>query len=107
MRTTIYLILFLLTFSSFAQELKVLDKETGKPIFNVNVFTENPYFNSSTNSKGVVDISIVKEKDILIFSHISYALKSIPKHLLKNFLTFHLSYQAILKKFTRYIKWKN
>ena len=84
MRTTIYLILFLITFSSFAQELKVLDKETGKPIFNVNVFTETPYFNSSTNSNGFVDISIVKEKDILIFSHISYALKSIPKHLLKN-----------------------
>ena len=84
MRTTIYLILFLITFSSFAQELKVLDKETGKPIFNVNVFTETPYFNSSTNSNGFVDISIVKEKDILIFSHISYALKSIPKNLLKN-----------------------
>lgn len=84
MRTTIYLILFLITFSSFAQELKVLDKETGKPIFNVNVFTETPYFNSSTNSNGVVDISIVKEKNILIFSHISYALKSIPKNLLKN-----------------------
>ena len=84
MRTTIYLILFLITFSSFAQELKVLDKETGKPIFNVNVFTETPYFNSSTNSNGVVDISIVKEKDNLIFSHISYALKSIPKNLLKN-----------------------
>jgi len=84
MRTIGYLILFLITFSSFAQELKVLDKETGKPIFNVNVFTENPYFNSSTNSNGVVDISIVKGKDILIFSHISYALKSIPKNLLKN-----------------------
>ncbi|MGB2429832.1 MAG: TonB-dependent receptor [Flavobacteriaceae bacterium] len=74
----------MITFSSFAQELKVLDKETGKPIFNVNVFTETPYFNSSTNSNGVVDISIVKEKDNLIFSHISYALKSIPKNLLKN-----------------------
>jgi hemoglobin/transferrin/lactoferrin receptor protein len=84
MRTIGYLILFLITFSSFAQELKVLDNETGKPIFNVNVFTENTYFNSSTNSKGIVDISIVKEKDILIFSHISYALKSIPKNLLKN-----------------------
>ena len=84
MRTIGYLILFLIRFSSFAQELKVLDNETGKPIFNVNVFTENTYFNSSTNSKGIVDISIVKEKDILIFSHISYALKSIPKNLLKN-----------------------
>ena len=84
MRTIGYLILFLITFSSFAQELKVLDNETGKPIFNVNVFTENTYFNSSTNSKGIVDISIVKEKDILIFSHISYALKSIPKNLLKS-----------------------
>ena len=77
MRTIGFLILFLLPFSSFTQELKVLDEETGKPIYNVNVFTEAPYFNSSTNSKGIVDISLVKEKDILFFSHISYALKSI------------------------------
>ena len=79
MRTIGYFILFLIPFSSFAQEVKVVDKETGKPINNVTVFTEKLYFNSSTNSKGIVDISPVKAQDILIFSHISYALKSLKK----------------------------
>ena len=74
MRTIGYFILFLIPFLSFAQEVKVVDKETGKPINNVTVFTEKLYFNSSTNSKGIVDISPVKAQDILIFSHISYNL---------------------------------
>ena len=84
MRTIGYFILFLIPFSSFAQEVKVVDKETGKPINNVTVFTEKLYFNSSTNSKGIVDISPVKSQDILIFSHISYALKSLKKGTIKN-----------------------
>ena len=84
MRTIGYFILFLIPFLSFAQEVKVVDKETGKPINNVTVFTEKLYFNSSTNSKGIVDISPVKAQDILIFSHISYALKSIEKGTIKN-----------------------
>ena len=94
MRTIGFLILFLIPFSSFTQELKVLDEETGKPIYNVNVFTEAPYFNSSTNSKGIVDISLVKKKDILFFSHISYALKSISKELIKNNFTIYLAKQS-------------
>ncbi|MDB2413985.1 TonB-dependent receptor [Flavobacteriaceae bacterium] len=84
MKTIGYFILFLLPFLSTAQEIKVLDKETGKPIYNVSVYTEDPYFNSSTNEEGVVDISAVKIKDILIFSHISYAIKSIQKRLIEN-----------------------
>ena len=84
MRTIGYFILFLIPFLSFAQEVKVVDRETGKPINNVTVFTEKLYFNSSTNSKGIVDISPVKAQDILIFSHISYALKSIEKGTIKN-----------------------
>ena len=71
MKTIGYFILFLLPFLSTAQEIKVLDKETGKPIYNVSVYTEDQYFNSSTNEEGVVDISAVKIKDILILSHIS------------------------------------
>ncbi len=84
MRTIGYFILFLIPFLSFAQEVKVVDKETGKPINNVTVFSEKLYFNSSTNSKGIVDISPVKAQDILIFSHISYALKSLEKATIKN-----------------------
>jgi len=84
MKTIGYFILFLLPFLSTAQEIKVLDKETGKPIYNVSVYTEDPYFNSSTNKEGIVDISAVKIKDILILSHISYAIKSIQKTLIEN-----------------------
>ncbi|MDG1160509.1 MAG: TonB-dependent receptor [Flavobacteriaceae bacterium] len=84
MKTIGYFILFLLPFLSTAQEIKVLDKETGKPIYNVSVYTEDTYFNSSTNKEGVVNISAVKIKDILILSHISYAIKSIQKTLIEN-----------------------
>ena len=84
MKTIVYFILFSLPFLSTAQEIKVLDKETGKPIYNVSVYTEDPYFNSSTNNEGIVDISAVKIKDILILSHISYAIKSIQKTLIEN-----------------------
>tara|TARA_B100000787_G_scaffold153966_1_gene128498 strand:+ start:25417 stop:27882 length:2466 start_codon:yes stop_codon:yes gene_type:complete len=84
MKITGYFMLFLITVSSYAQEVKVVDKETGKPIYNVTVFTEKQYFSSATDSKGIVDISLVKEQDILLFSHISYSLKSRTKGTLKN-----------------------
>ena len=41
MKTIGCFILFLLSFLSTAQEIKVLDKETGKPIYNVSVYTED------------------------------------------------------------------
>ncbi len=84
MRTIGYFILFLMTISSFAQEVKVVDKETGKPIDNVTVFTEKQTFTSSTNEKGIIDITSVKETETLVFSHISYALKSKLKSDLKD-----------------------
>ena len=83
MRTIGYFILFLITFSSFAQEVKVLDKETGKPINNVNVFNETQTFSSSTKEDGKVDITQIKSDETLIFSHISYAIKNIKKANLK------------------------
>lgn len=79
MRTIGYFILFLMTVSSFAQEVKVVDKETGKPINNVTVFNEIQTFSSSTNDKGMVDVSEVKDDELLIFSHISYAVAKFKK----------------------------
>tara|TARA_B110000003_G_scaffold42848_2_gene40227 strand:- start:35674 stop:38154 length:2481 start_codon:yes stop_codon:yes gene_type:complete len=84
MKTIRYFILFLLPILSNGQEVMVLDEETGKPIYNVSVFTEKSYFNSSTNTEGIVDVSQVKNPDILFFSHISYALKSTKKEMINN-----------------------
>jgi hemoglobin/transferrin/lactoferrin receptor protein len=79
MRKIASVITFLMTISAFAQEVKVLDKETGKPVRNVNVFNESQRFNSFTDDDGKVDISTVSANEILIFSHISYALKQTTK----------------------------
>lgn len=85
MRKVGFLIFFLVAFTSFAQQVKVLDKETGRPINNVNVFNEAQTFSSNTNQQGIIDISSVGENEILIFSHISYALRKVRKgNLAKN-----------------------
>ncbi|MFD2566675.1 TonB-dependent receptor [Pseudotenacibaculum haliotis] len=73
----------MITFSALAQEVKVLDRETGRPINNVTVFNEAETFNSSTKEDGLVDVSTVKSDEILIFSHISYALKKLRKSTLQ------------------------
>ncbi len=83
MRTIGFFIFFLITFSALAQEVKVLDRETGRPINNVTVFNEAETFNSSTKEDGLVDVSTVKSDEILIFSHISYALKKLRKSTLQ------------------------
>lgn len=73
------IVAFLVTMTTLAQEVKVLDRETGKPIKNVNVFNNSQTFNSFTNEEGIVDITPVIATDGLIFSHISYALKELKK----------------------------
>jgi len=79
MRKIASIIALLMTISAFAQEVKVLDKETGKPVRNVNVFNESQTFNSFTDENGKVNISAVSANEMLIFSHISYALKQTTK----------------------------
>ena len=84
MKTIVYFILFLITASSFAQKVKVVDKETGKPILNVTVFNEQESFSSSTDKNGIVDLSLLVDQDVIIFSHISYALQIKKKSSLQN-----------------------
>ena len=79
MRKIGFIAIFLMTISALAQEVKVLDKETGKPINNVTVFNESQTFSSFTKEDGMVDITPVKSTETLIFSHISYAVKQIKK----------------------------
>ena len=83
MRRIGFFILFLISISSFSQHIRVLDRETGRPINNVNVFNESNTFSSYTNEDGKVDISFVEDDDDVVFSHISYALKRVSKSVIK------------------------
>ena len=74
-----FFVFILLTINVLSQDIQVLDKETGRPINNVTVFTQSESFSSFTKEDGKVDISDVGTEQLLIFSHISYAIKHIKK----------------------------
>ncbi|MFY0603996.1 MAG: TonB-dependent receptor [Flavobacteriaceae bacterium] len=79
MRAVVCLFFFLVCLSVNSQRVRVIDKETGKPIYNVTVFSESLTFNTTTDINGWIDISSLKNEEILLFSHISYALLKIKK----------------------------
>lgn len=76
-----FLCYFLLLFGvvTFSQEVKILDKETGKIVRNVAVFNSTFDINLTSNDDGIADISSFKENEIVIFSHLSYATLRIKK----------------------------
>ncbi len=83
MKSFIFIILFLISGSILAQEIKVLDKETGKTIENVTVFNESETITLTTDNNGIVNISNFNNDEIIIFSHLSYAVFRLKKSVLK------------------------
>jgi hemoglobin/transferrin/lactoferrin receptor protein len=83
MKYIVFVFIVLLSSINFAQEVKILDKETGKKVKNVTIYNETNTISLTTNNNGFVDISSFKEKEIIIFSHLSYALKRIEKSTLR------------------------
>ena len=76
--------IFLVCGSSIAQTVKVLDKETGRGVKNVSIFNEDNTVSLSTDKEGFADVSLIKDNEVIIFSHISYAVYRIKKSNLKN-----------------------
>ena len=96
MKSIIIIFLFFISFATFGQKIKIIDKETGKVVknvlvYNVTILKSSQVFSAMSNSLGVVDVSSFKNDEILIFSHISYSSLSIEKSKLKS------------KKFTVYL----
>ncbi len=68
------LVIFLISLSPlFSQTLTVIDAKTGKPIESVAVFNKNKSTSTISDEFGKVDISIFKNREVLIFSHMAYA----------------------------------
>ena len=85
MRLALTFLLLFVSIATFSQRIQVLDKETGKPINNVNIFNEAETLNIHTDEKGWVDLGDVNKEEYIIFSHISYSLfriqvKKLPKN---------------------------
>ncbi|TXD51835.1 MULTISPECIES: TonB-dependent receptor domain-containing protein [unclassified Polaribacter] len=88
-----YLIIVFFIFvgrASFAQEITVLDKETGKKVKNVTIFNEGNSVSLTTDNNGVADIASIEEQELIFFSHLSYAIFRIKKAVLRkqNFIIY-------------------
>ena len=79
------LLVFVVLFSSaaFGQEVKILDKKTGKIIRNVTIYNKSKTISLTTNNIGIADISTFKNDEVIIFSHLSYANRRIKKATLR------------------------
>lgn len=83
MKYGLFIFFLFFSFLGFSQNLKILDQETGKTIKNVTIFNQNQTISTVSNNNGIADISKFSAKDVLVFSHISYAFYETTKSSLK------------------------
>jgi len=76
---TALLSLLVSNFSLQAQEIIVLDQDSGEPLVNVAIFNPNKSKNSITNLNGKADISKFRLDEVLIFKDISHLEKRMLK----------------------------
>lgn len=73
------MLLFFICSLAFSQQITVLDKYTGKPVFDVVISNEANSIHALTSFDGHADISKFKDGGKLYFSHISHDDKAILK----------------------------
>ncbi|NVJ88529.1 MAG: TonB-dependent receptor [Flavobacteriaceae bacterium] len=83
MRNPFFLLFFFISCFIYSQEVIIIDKENGKRVKDVSVFNQSNTVSLTSNDNGVVDVYLIEENEIIIFSHLSYAIFSIKKALLK------------------------
>lgn len=67
----LYLLLFF-SITTFAQQVKVVDRNSNLPIQGVTIYNDTNTKEISTNKNGIADLSDFKENDIISFHHLSY-----------------------------------
>lgn len=67
-----FFLLFLISITAKAQQLTVLDADSGSPISNVALFTKTKSKTAITNFDGKTDLSIFDDNERIYFRHINY-----------------------------------
>ena len=84
MKNLFFTIILFLSGVTLAQKVKVLDQQTGKIIKNTSIFNDKETINITTDINGFADISEFKDTEIVIFSHLSYAVLRVKKAVIKS-----------------------
>lgn len=72
MRFLLSIIFLLFTVNTWAQNITVVDKESGQPVFNVAIFNKDKSKNALTNFDGKANLSAFSSDEILFFRHVSH-----------------------------------
>lgn len=72
MKILLFVIILFITFNTYAQTIKVIDKTSLQPLQGCLIFSKTPGLSSSTNAKGQANISAFKNADSIIIHHINY-----------------------------------
>jgi hemoglobin/transferrin/lactoferrin receptor protein len=95
MKYIIFVFIVLIGGVTFGQEIKILDKKTGKKVKNVTIYNKSKTISLTTNNDGLADVSTFKNDEIIILSHISYANYRTKKSILrKQNFTIYLNKQS-------------
>jgi len=78
MKKFLFIISIFVSCLAYSQNVKVVDKQTSKTVRNVSVFNDLQTINTTTNN-GFADISDFRKNEIIVFSHLSYAVLRIKK----------------------------
>ena len=73
MKQVITFLIAIFSISISAQQIKVLDIKTGRPIETVTLVNKDKSKSAITNEKGLVDISVFTNTEKISFSHVAYA----------------------------------
>jgi hemoglobin/transferrin/lactoferrin receptor protein len=84
MKNLFFTIILFLSGITLAQKVKVLDQQTGKIIKNTSIFNDKETINITTDIDGFADISEFKDTEIVVFSHLSYAVLRVKKAVIKS-----------------------
>jgi hemoglobin/transferrin/lactoferrin receptor protein len=79
MKNLLFTIVFFISSFIFSQKVKVLDYQTGKIVKNVSIFNDKQTINITTNDQGFADISEFLNKEMVVFSHLSYTILRVRK----------------------------
>ncbi|MCB0371436.1 MAG: TonB-dependent receptor [Muricauda sp.] len=66
------LIFFLFSFVFYAQEVTVLDADSGKPVDNIAIFNKDQSKSTITDANGKCNLGVFLENEKITFKHISY-----------------------------------
>ena len=90
MKYIIFVFIVLISGVTFGQEIKILDKKTGKKVKNATIYNKSKTISLTTDNNGLADISTFKNDETIIFSHLSYANHRVTKSLLRkqNFIVY-------------------